>query len=228
MLLAHLQEQVDELVARDPQVRRDLPDALHKMRVATRRLRSALQTFRPLLDRERTDPLREELRWLAGVLGEVRDTEVMHARLRALVAAEPPSWSSARCRRGSTPSSRRATGPRTTECSPSSTARATSRCSTPSTPCWPTRRCSRSPASGPARSCPAWSGTPTAAVQGAAARRAGVRPERDLLLHEARKDAKRARYAAEAVASAYGKPAMRFASQSRGCRRCSASTRTVW
>ena len=86
----HLEEQVDELVARDPQVRRDLPDAVHTMRVATRRLRSALRTFRPLLDRSVTDPLRDELRWLAGVLGEARDVEVMHARLRELIAAEPP------------------------------------------------------------------------------------------------------------------------------------------
>jgi CHAD domain-containing protein len=86
---AHLAEQVEELVARDPQTRRDLPDALHKMRVATRRLRSALTTFRPLLDRDTTDPLRDELRWLAAVLGAARDAEVMHARLRKLVAAEP-------------------------------------------------------------------------------------------------------------------------------------------
>ena len=86
---AHLAEQVAELVARDPHTRRDVPDALHKMRVATRRLRSALATFRPLLDRARTDPVRDELRWLAGVLGAARDAEVMHARLRRLVAAEP-------------------------------------------------------------------------------------------------------------------------------------------
>ncbi|MCW2621253.1 MAG: domain containing protein, partial [Frankiales bacterium] len=86
--IGHLREQVEELVRRDPQVRQDLPDSVHKMRVATRRLRSALQTFRPFLHREVTDSLREELRWLAGVLGEARDAEVMHERLRALVAAE--------------------------------------------------------------------------------------------------------------------------------------------
>jgi len=85
----HLAEQVAELVARDPDTRRDLPDGLHKMRVATRRLRSALATFRPLLERERTEPLRDELRWLAGVLGAARDAEVMHDRLLRLVAAEP-------------------------------------------------------------------------------------------------------------------------------------------
>ena len=86
---AHLAEQVAELKARDPQTRRDIPDALHKMRVASRRLRSALATFRPLLNRDVTDPVRAELRWLAGVLGAARDAEVMHARLRAMIDAEP-------------------------------------------------------------------------------------------------------------------------------------------
>jgi CHAD domain-containing protein len=86
---ARLAEQVKELRALDPLVRRDVPDSVHRMRVATRRLRSALATFRPLLDPEVTDPLRDELKWLAGDLGEVRDTEVMHERLTALVAAEP-------------------------------------------------------------------------------------------------------------------------------------------
>jgi CHAD domain-containing protein len=86
---ARLADQVQELHALDPLVRHDVPDSVHRMRVATRRLRSALATFRPLLDRDVTDPLREELKWLAGALGEVRDTEVMHERLTALVAAEP-------------------------------------------------------------------------------------------------------------------------------------------
>ena len=91
VLLAHVAAQVEELLGQDPRVRRDQPDAVHKMRVATRRLRSALGTFRPLLDRERTDPLRDELRWLAGELGEVRDTEVLHERLRRLVAEQDPA-----------------------------------------------------------------------------------------------------------------------------------------
>jgi CHAD domain-containing protein len=79
--LAHVGEQVEELQSRDPDVRMEAHDAIHKMRVATRRLRSALATFRPLFDREVTDPLRDELKWLGGVLGEARDAEVMHERL---------------------------------------------------------------------------------------------------------------------------------------------------
>jgi hypothetical protein len=63
-VLAHLREQVDELVMHDRGARVDEPDAVHQMRVATRRLRSALATYRPLLDRERTDPVRQELKWL--------------------------------------------------------------------------------------------------------------------------------------------------------------------
>jgi CHAD domain-containing protein len=88
-VLAHLREHVDELVARDPMVRRDEEDSVHKMRVATRRLRSALKTFRPVLDRSATDPVRAELKHLAGVLGEARDAEVLRDRLAAQLAEEP-------------------------------------------------------------------------------------------------------------------------------------------
>jgi CHAD domain-containing protein len=86
----YLRAQRDAMVAYDPRVRRDLPDSVHKMRVASRRLRSALRTFRPLYDRTAADRLRAELRWLAEVLGQVRDAEVMAARLDAALAAEPP------------------------------------------------------------------------------------------------------------------------------------------
>ncbi|KIF03237.1 hypothetical protein PL81_25435, partial [Streptomyces sp. RSD-27] len=79
-VLAYLREQRDALVAQDPAVRRDLPDSVHRMRVATRRLRSALATHRKVLDRTATDPLREELRWLAAELGADRDREVLVER----------------------------------------------------------------------------------------------------------------------------------------------------
>ena len=86
---AHLAEQVAELVALDRAARADAPDGVHKMRVATRRLRSALATFRPMLDRTRTDPLRAELKWLGAALGASRDGEVMHARLLDSVRTQP-------------------------------------------------------------------------------------------------------------------------------------------
>ena len=53
-------------------------------------MRSLLATYRKLLDdAEAVNSLRDELKWLAGVLGEARDAEVMHARLKDMVAEEP-------------------------------------------------------------------------------------------------------------------------------------------
>jgi CHAD domain-containing protein len=86
---AHLTEQVGAIIEWDPKVRTDEYDAVHKMRVATRRLRSALATFRPLLDRSQTDPLRDELKWIATELGGARDAEVLRERLLKQIAAEP-------------------------------------------------------------------------------------------------------------------------------------------
>ena len=57
------------------------PEDVHQARVATRRLRSDLRTFAPLLDREWLDGLRAELKWLGGELGPVRDAEVLRDRL---------------------------------------------------------------------------------------------------------------------------------------------------
>ncbi len=71
-------------------MRIDAPDAVHTMRVAVRRLRNALATCRPLLVREQTEPIRDELKWLAAELGVPRDAEVMRERLEERLAEEPP------------------------------------------------------------------------------------------------------------------------------------------
>ncbi|WP_159619540.1 CYTH and CHAD domain-containing protein [Arthrobacter zhaoguopingii] len=90
VLLAYLREHVEALKDEDPRVRLDAHAAVHGMRVATRRIRSVLATYRELLaDADAVNFLRQELKWLAGVLGEARDAEVMHERLKDLVAAEP-------------------------------------------------------------------------------------------------------------------------------------------
>jgi CHAD domain-containing protein len=86
----HITEQVDELLARDREAREDESDGVHKMRVATRRLRSALATYRPLFDRDRTDPIRDELKWLGGLLGTPRDLEVLRARIVSHAHQLPP------------------------------------------------------------------------------------------------------------------------------------------
>lgn len=54
--------------------------ALHQARVALRRLRSSLSIFKPMLADDRYEPLRGELRWLAGTLGNGRDIDVLLQR----------------------------------------------------------------------------------------------------------------------------------------------------
>jgi CHAD domain-containing protein len=81
---------VVRLLSHDPGVRLGGdPEDVHQARVATRRLRSDLRTFAPLLDAAWADGLREELRWLAGELGAVRDAEVLLERVRDGVARLP-------------------------------------------------------------------------------------------------------------------------------------------
>jgi CHAD domain-containing protein len=66
----------------------DLED-VHQARVATRRMRSDLRTFRDVVDPEWDATLREELGWLGAELGTVRDLDVQLERLRGRVAALP-------------------------------------------------------------------------------------------------------------------------------------------
>jgi CHAD domain-containing protein len=80
---AVLRRYVRALMANDPTVRRGRPDGVHQMRVAARRIRSALKTFGPLVDADWSSALRAELKWLADSLGAARDAEVMLARLHA-------------------------------------------------------------------------------------------------------------------------------------------------
>src|SRR5262249_22422025 len=78
------------LAAFDPIVRLDADKVgVHQSRVAVRRLRSDLRTFRDQLDPEWATPLRDELRWLAGELGGVRDADVMLGRLAAAIDRLP-------------------------------------------------------------------------------------------------------------------------------------------
>ncbi|MEV4511455.1 CHAD domain-containing protein [Dactylosporangium sp. NPDC049525] len=62
---------------------------VHQMRVGTRRLRSDLQTFQAMLDPAWSRPLRTELGRLAGALGGARDVEVLRERLHVTAAADP-------------------------------------------------------------------------------------------------------------------------------------------
>lgn len=93
LLLDRLAEQQRDLFDAEAAVRRGEAEGIHDLRVAMRRIRSALASFRPIVDASVTDPLRDELRWAAGRLGEARDAEVVAERIVTLldeVAADTP------------------------------------------------------------------------------------------------------------------------------------------
>jgi len=71
------------------QVRR--PEAVHQLRVAARRLRSALATFRAVVEDDRFEGLKAELKWLADSAGEARDLDVFLAETFAPALAADPA-----------------------------------------------------------------------------------------------------------------------------------------
>jgi CHAD domain-containing protein len=90
-IAALLAKHVRRMLLQDVRIRRDLPDSVHKMRVAARRIRSGLDAFRPLVEENWAKNLRRELKWIAGELSSLRDTEVLGERLHAAVTQLPPA-----------------------------------------------------------------------------------------------------------------------------------------
>jgi CHAD domain-containing protein len=90
VLRAALAAEVAKLITHDAGVRTgDDPEDIHQARVATRRLRSHLRTFRPVIDEKWARTLRDELKWLGGLLGAVRDAEVLKERLAGKIERLP-------------------------------------------------------------------------------------------------------------------------------------------
>jgi CHAD domain-containing protein len=87
LLRAMLAHQYAEILRHDPGVRlAQEPEDLHRMRVAVRRTRAVLRAARPAVDRDWSEPLRAELKWLGGMLGPRRDLDVLLDRLRQQIA----------------------------------------------------------------------------------------------------------------------------------------------
>ena len=84
-VVAALSTGVRRLIKNDPLTRMGDVEGLHQQRVAARRLRSDLRTFGPLVDDLWAQPLVQELRWLGALLGEVRDLDVLQARLTSKI-----------------------------------------------------------------------------------------------------------------------------------------------
>ncbi|MFD5323010.1 CHAD domain-containing protein [Streptomyces sp. NPDC127092] len=221
-VLAYVREQIDALVALDPAVRRDLPDAVHQMRVASRRLRSAFKTYRKVLDRDVTDPLGEELKWLGGELGQARDLQVLDARLRASLDALPDELVVGPVReRLRTWSTGEGGASRSRILDALDSARHLALLDR-------LDALLADPPLLPGAGRKAKKALPKAVLRDY--RRLADRVERaldmepghdrDLALHEARKAAKRARYAGEAAVPTLGKPAKRFAKRMKAVQSC--------
>ena len=81
-------EQIDDIFDGDLGLRRG-SDPIHDTRVAIRRLRSTLRVFGKLLDRAAIGDVDDELKWFAGLLGEVRDCQVQRRRFQDALAQFP-------------------------------------------------------------------------------------------------------------------------------------------
>ncbi|MEV0025637.1 CYTH and CHAD domain-containing protein [Streptomyces atroolivaceus] len=212
-VLAYVRRQVEALVELDPAVRRDLPDSVHRMRVATRRLRSAFRTYRKVLDRTVTDPLRDELKWLAAELGIDRDQEVLDARLRSHVDGLPaPLLLGPVSARLQLTSVARRTDSRQHVASVLDTGRYLALLDAldallADPPLLPAA--ARAPQDALPRA--VLKDYERLATRIGHALELAQGEERDVAMHEARKAAKRVRYAAEAAKPALGKPARKFA-----------------
>jgi CHAD domain-containing protein len=76
-LADYLGAQIDQIEAGDTALRLDeREDTIHDTRVAIRRLRSTLRVFAKMLDVSQVGDMDGELKWFAGLLGDVRDCQV--------------------------------------------------------------------------------------------------------------------------------------------------------
>ncbi|TDC19780.1 CHAD domain-containing protein, partial [Streptomyces sp. 8K308] len=221
-VLDYARQQVEAIVTLDPAVRRQQPDAVHRMRVASRRLRSLLRGARAVLDRDATAHLEAELRHLAAELGVDRDREVLTERLtRRLdelpddlrlgpVAERLAAWDRERRTGARALLERLLDSPRHLDLLDALDRLLTAPPLRPHAAERPARRVL-------AKAMRRDRDRLARRLRTAYATPAG--PERDAALHSARKAAKRARYAAEAAVPAVGKPARRQAERCRALQR---------
>jgi CHAD domain-containing protein len=91
--VAHtLRTALSRIATHETEAQRGEPEGVHRLRSATRRLRSELRALNQLVDSQWQEQLEVELKWLAGILGDARDLDILLARLReASLAFEQPA-----------------------------------------------------------------------------------------------------------------------------------------
>jgi CHAD domain-containing protein len=212
VVMAYLSKHAAALRALDPQVRGDQPDAVHQMRVTTRRLRSTLQSFSPVLEWSGPQHLVGELRWLGRVLGDARDAEVLEDRLAGALDQVPGEHviGPVRARVQGHFAPQRAAA-RTALLAALDSERYSSLLGELDQ--WVTDPPASAAAARPARAVLPRAVRRTyrrTARRTRQAQRADEGTGKDVALHQARKAAKRARYAGEAVTPVLGRQARRF------------------
>ncbi|MDX3754356.1 CHAD domain-containing protein [Streptomyces sp. AK02-04a] len=209
-ILTFVRAQRDAIVELDPAVRRDVPDSVHRMRVATRRLRSTFRSYGKILDRTVTDPIGVELKWLAAELGVDRDQEVLTEHLTTALDDLPSDLVTGPVQaRLSTWSGARRSGSRQHLIAVLDGKRYLDLLTTLDTlVAGPPLReaASKKPAKVIAKA--VRKGFKKVADLVGEALELPPGSERDLAMHDARKKAKRTRYAAEAATPALGDPAV--------------------
>jgi CHAD domain-containing protein len=215
VVLAYLRTQAHTLASLEPLVRADAFDSVHQMRVATRRLRATFRSFGTVIPRADSEHAAAELKWLGGLLGAARDAEVLPAHLEATLRRVPVELLIG-------PVLARVQG----YFAPRRAAARAELIEALDSPRYAALLADLDQlAAGPPRG--AQAGSPARDVLPAAVRRAYRQAKRrmrrawheppgaarEVGLHEARKSARRARYAAEAASPASGKPARGFARQ---------------
>jgi CHAD domain-containing protein len=89
LVAAYVAAQCNVLASNDVGMRTGTP-AVHKTRVAARRLRSTLRIFSDVFDAAAAEELDNELQWYAELLGQVRDRDILSSRLTHQIAELPP------------------------------------------------------------------------------------------------------------------------------------------
>lgn len=91
-----LAERLDTLIKHEEGTRAgEDPEELHDMRVASRRLRAAVEAFSGCYHGKRFKQIARQTKELTGALGAVRDRDVLLERLEAYTATVPPDESPA-------------------------------------------------------------------------------------------------------------------------------------
>jgi CHAD domain-containing protein len=85
---AYVSEQCTVIIDSENQLRAG-ENVIHTTRVAVRRLRSTIRVFSELFDPSEAGHLEEELVWWAGLLGNVRDMDILAQRQAALLDELP-------------------------------------------------------------------------------------------------------------------------------------------